>query len=563
MFVSEDKPIGHLNSLKERKIIGAHYTPTELSFFLAESIVSSYKDLPDKINILDPAIGDGELLISLLKKLKGNKDISIFGFDTDKEAVKFAQKKIKDRFNVNINFLHEDFLDYVMARMSNDLFSPELPQFDIIIANPPYVRTQLLGSQKSQLLASKFGLSGRIDLYYVFLQALTLTIKDNGRLGVITPNRILSTRSSSQIRRQIFKNFEILHIWDLGDTKLFDAAILPAVLLLKKKGNPCLQEESKFTRVYTTKQDGKAFNSADSVFDVIKGNGVFQIRDKKYLIEQGKLDLNNLYVWTLNNSKADEFSQAVIKNTKCYFGDIAKIRVGVKTTNDKVFIRSDWNLLFPNTEPELLRPIYTHNEAHPFKSHNKLKTKILYTHEVKDGERKTVDIEKYPISHEYLLNHKDELAGREYIKKAKRQWFEIWVPQNPNIWSKKKIIFRDISEKPVFWLDLSGAVVNGDCYWVELKPDISEDYLWLMLAIGNSSFIEKYYDRFFNNKLYSGKRRFITQYVEKFPLPDIDKPEAARIIELSKYIYDHTDLINNSNIMLDLNKRVFASFEIS
>ena len=48
--------------------------------------------------------------------------------------------------------------------------------------------------------------------------------------------------------------------------------------------------------------------------------------------------------------------------------------------------------------------------------------------------------------------------------------------------------------------------------------------------------ILKRVDRF-NNKLYAGRRRFITQYVEQFPLPDPDREESKTIIALAKLIH--------------------------
>ena len=68
-------------------------------------------------------------------------------------------------------------------------------------------------------------------------------------------------------------------------------------------------------------------------------------------------------------------------------------------------------------------------------------------------------------------------------------------------------------------MDLDGTIVNGDCYWLAATDDKTTVLLWLALAVGNSSFIEAFYDRRFNNKLYAGRRRFITQYVEHFPIP--------------------------------------------
>jgi adenine-specific DNA-methyltransferase len=117
------------------------------------------------------------------------------------------------------------------------------------------------------------------------------------------------------------------------------------------------------------------------------------------------------------------------------------------------------------------------------------------------------------------------------VIEAGRRWYEIWVPQDPAAWDEPKLIFPDISEKPTFWIDQGGTIVNGDCYWLKSVARENTELLWLAAAIGNSSFIEAFYDHRFHNKLYAGRRRFITQYVEKFPLPDPHTPTAKMIVE--------------------------------
>ncbi len=70
-------------------------------------------------------------------------------------------------------------------------------------------------------------------------------------------------------------------------------------------------------------------------------------------------------------------------------------------------------------------------------------------------------------------------------------------------------------------MDKEGTIVNGDCYWlINDNDNMPENILWLVLAVANSHFIEDFYDIKFQNKLYSNRRRFITQYVEQFPIPD-------------------------------------------
>jgi hypothetical protein len=116
---------------------------------------------------------------------------------------------------------------------------------------------------------------------------------------------------------------------------------------------------------------------------------------------------------------------------------------------------------------------------------------------------------------------------------------------------------------PQFWLDDTGAVVNGDCYWFDFFDHITEDEIMLALAVANSKFIEQFYDVCFNNKLYSGKRRFMTQYVEQFPLPDYKSKEAQEAINAVKKIIGNPmskqqkkHVLNEIDLLVD---RLFVS----
>ncbi len=173
-----------------------------------------------------------------------------------------------------------------------------------------------------------------------------------------------------------------------------------------------------------------------------------------------------------------------------HLSDIGKIRVGIKTTADNVFIGNDWT--GEKAKIELLRPLITHRDAGQIVAKGKSTWKVLYTHTTVDGKKVAYDIDDYPESKSYLEQHYEQLAGRNYVIKAKRNWYEIWVPQNPDSWKNRKIVFRDISEKPEFWLDETGAIVNGDCYWIDIDSSVFEDTIYLALAVVNSSFIKKY-----------------------------------------------------------------------
>lgn len=202
---------------------------------------------------------------------------------------------------------------------------------------------------------------------------------------------------------------------------------------------------------------------------------------------------------------------------------IGKVRVGVKTTADEVFIRADWGELGDDLRPEeeLIRPLMTHRDVTPWRCRPG-ERRILYPHEDQAGRATAVALEDYPRAAAYLSQHRDRLVARSYVIDAGRKWYEIWVPQSPAIWSRRKVVFPDIAEAPRFAVDESGAVVNGDCYWmVADDPDVAE----VIVAVGNSSFCTWFYDAACGNLIYAGRRRRARGDADQLATP----PGAPRI----------------------------------
>lgn len=524
---------------REIKKTGSVYTPQILSNFVADKIfqVSNFQ----KPSVLDPSCGDGNLLKAMKCKIPS---ATFTGFDLNNDALK------KTHEDIGAKTKNIDFLEYVINHSENSLFSEEIEKFDIVIANPPYIRTQVLGEKKAQQIAKDFDLSGRIDAYYAFLEGIHRVLNENGIAGIITSNRFMSVKSGSVIRERLQEHFEILHIWDFGDTKLFSAAVLPAVLLLRKNKAKKLAEP-KITTIYSTNE--KAEKDCKTIFDSGLENGVIAVDNTNFKIQTGILDTKN-DIWKIKTEETNSWQKTVDSHTYMTFGDIGKVRVGIKTTADKVFVKKNWQ----EPKPELLKPLITHDEARRFKA-KKTEYSVLYTHETINGKKVAVDISNFPISEKYLLENKTVLQNRSYIAKTNRNWYEIWVPQQPENWKKTKLVFPDISEKPVFWISKDDEIIQGNCYWI-IAENQNDDLLWLAVGVGNSSFIEKFYDLNFNNKLYSGRRRFMTQYVEKFPLPNPESELSKKIAVLSKQIYDLTGKEDTTQMQKELDAFVYTAF---
>lgn len=557
-------------SIEDRKARGAHYTPEPLAQFVAGLIRSALPaaSVQNGIRILDPAIGDASLAIAILDELARHMIpvTEIVGFDTSADAVSETRLRLGQQHpNVPLTIHVDDFLlSSASSASAQTLFSVEKNEkFEAVIANPPYVRTQVLGAVASRRLAAQFGLSGRVDLYFAFLIGIARSLKPGGIAGIIVSNRFMTTRSGAAVRHFLREAFDIIGVYDLGDTRLFEAAVLPAVLLLRKRDGAASESLASFTAVYSAPGETTDLTATD-VFAALSHSGYVALPSAEVLhVRHGTLasDSDPRSVWRLASSAGDRWLDTVSRHTAQTFGDLGRIRVGIKTTADKIFIRNDWDS-FPESErPETLRPLITHHVASQFTASPVERVpQVLYTHWVDGGKRRPIPLDRIPNAARYLEQHRTALESRSYVIDAGREWYEIWVPHDPELWSAPKLVFRDISVRPEFWIDHSGAVVNGDCYWLTGSAKASPDLLYLALAVANSRFIESFYDRRFNNKLYSGRRRFITQYVEHFPLPDATTSVSRELISLTKHRCDARDPDCHAALEAKIDALVWTAF---
>ncbi|MGW6700463.1 Eco57I restriction-modification methylase domain-containing protein [Nocardia sp. NPDC055049] len=583
---------------QERKRHGRHYTPPELARFLARRALR-HAPRATTLRVLDPACGDGELLLAVHREIASNApDVTVHltGYDLDRQAVAETTGRA-DALGVEIDCRAGDFLA-ASAQLADG-------SFDLIISNPPYVRTQQLGGATAQLLSKQFGLRGRIDLTHPFVAVAPRLLRAGGVLGLLCANRFLTTRAGSNLRRILTDELTPVELYDLGDTKLFAAAVLPAITVaLRATGPP----DCRYVSVY--EESGIEPDCTTELFDALAGDDACRVGagGRVFAVEVGVLATGDVVArapatdvrspqpsatvtapptagaepagllaprggirsgrhgdaaWRMSRPAVDHWLGRIADRTWRSFGEAARIRVGIKTTADRVFISDRWDQMDPTPEPELLRELITHHDLQPWRVAMARGTKVLYPYDLLQPRRTPIDLSEFPCAAAYLQSHEQALSGRRYVLDGGRKWFEIWVPQRPHLWGAPKLVFPDISERPRFALDRSGAVVNGDCYWISLTDlgagRAAIDLAYLLMGVANSALGLRFYDAVCGNRLYSGRRRWITQYVARLPVPDPGCPAAGEVVRRVRALLEDGVPVADSGI----DEVVAAAFGVS
>ena len=168
-------PLQHITGVQEfmglEFCVNEHVlVPRQDTEVLVESVLEV---LEPGMRVLDMCTGSGCILISLLK-LSDLVDVGGVGADISKEALRIAYRNA-EKLGVDATFLH------------SDLFAKVDGQYDIIVSNPPYIRTTVIEELKEEV---KFhdpfiALDGKEDGLYFYRKIIGEAsdyLKPKGRL---------------------------------------------------------------------------------------------------------------------------------------------------------------------------------------------------------------------------------------------------------------------------------------------------------------------------------------------------------------------------------------------
>ncbi|HZV69898.1 MAG TPA: Eco57I restriction-modification methylase domain-containing protein [Saprospiraceae bacterium] len=106
--------------------------------------------------------------------------------------------------------------------------------FDVVVANPPYIRQEELKEYKTYFERTYTTYAGTADLYVYFVEKGISFLKQHGDFIYILPNKWMRAGYGAAMRRYL-KQYAIRKILDFGDLPVFEeATTYPAILHMGK-----------------------------------------------------------------------------------------------------------------------------------------------------------------------------------------------------------------------------------------------------------------------------------------------------------------------------------------
>ena len=163
-----------------------------------------------KISVLDMCTGSGAIAISIKKQFEDVKNLKVMASDISKKALEVAKKNAKEILK------NENSIGW----LNNDLFDGITEKFDLIVSNPPYIRTadleKLPDDVKHEPIIALDGGKDGLDMYRRIRVQVPNNMKENSilimEIGYDQKEDVMSLFEDSKCLKDFAQNDRVI-IW--------------------------------------------------------------------------------------------------------------------------------------------------------------------------------------------------------------------------------------------------------------------------------------------------------------------------------------------------------------
>ncbi|WP_157807528.1 Eco57I restriction-modification methylase domain-containing protein [Hymenobacter chitinivorans] len=423
--------------------------------------------------------------------------------------------------------------------------------FDIVIANPPYMRVQTsqlsLAAQKTAYeTAYEPVAKGAYDLANLFVYlAVERLLNARGTACFIFPHKFFNAAGAEAFRGWLLQGQYVSRVAHFGSNRVFNAAdTYVAVALLGRRRH----EQLQLLKLPP--------NTDPATYDAVLP------QDEKYQtvtyeqIRQSAAYYGSPSPWILLDSVSEyDLFESFYKHGAKRLQDIVNIFAGLQTSHDKLYVLTlddeqpidtnlyrGYNELNPNikweVEKKYWKPLLKGRDVQRF---GKLESRsiVFFPYEFDSSLRtsKVPTLEELRTNnkstYEYLIKYEAEFKNREKGKASKlANWYEYLYPRNTDelLAERPRIVNMEIcTSHPNVAFNPGGFYPVTTVYtWIKY-PDTDESYDYI-LALANSR-VMWWFQKRTGDTLQGDARRMKSNYLNPFPLPPTPAPPHAAAVE--------------------------------
>lgn len=512
----------------EQTTNGAVYTPQYIREYIVDEVLEKSDCALNRCLCMDVSCGCGAFLYTLAEYIHSKTNLPfseivgrIYGVDISGTSIERAKILLSLAALNNGEELDEKaFRLYVGDSLTFDFKSlPNVADnggFDVIVGNPPYVRSKHIDPQtKANLPLWSTAKVGNADLYIPFFEIGYSLLNDKGRLGYITVNSFFKSVNARALRRFFEEREVALSIVDFGQQLVFKKKLAYTCLAFMSKepsaqlkyvkariGDVQKRKTFAYSAIEYNSLDchrGWNLNKVDVLENIRRIEEAGEPLGNKYVIKNGIATLaNNIYIF--RPTVADATYYYMERDGKCYQIERGVCRDIIKPN----ILKSESDI--KEKEEKIIFPYDA--------EYNVLPEKLL-----KD---------KYPYAYKYLLTYKDVLDARDKGEGDYGAWYAFGRTQALTDCGRK-LLFPYISDLPHFvytsqqdMLIYCGYAIYND----------SETELLILKKLLESSVFD-YYIRNTSKPYSTGYYSYAKNYVKSFGVYPFTEKERQQLLSLN------------------------------
>ncbi|EDY96073.1 hypothetical protein BACPLE_01379 [Phocaeicola plebeius DSM 17135] len=436
--------------------------------------------------------------------------------------------------------------------------------FDIIIANPPYIKEGRMSKTFFEPYKDSPYYKGKMDIWYLFACNGLDLLKSNGVLCFIATNNWITSFGASKLRDKIIKETRICNIVDFGAVMMFESASIQTMIMMFQKD----KETDNYTFDY---RKLKSYKATEKEAIAILNNSSRDNNQAEYYTPTIRRNYfyntiisfsNNTNILNLIENhdkyirlKDNEIIQGIVPNPDVvnsrnikYIPEYEIISNNIKIGDGVFVVNHNYFSSLKECEKQYIKVLYEPTNCHKYFLDNDITKDIIYI-------TKTNYKGDAPYILQHLWKYRFIMEQRRENKNGRLDYYHLHWPREESFFKQsEKILVPRKCAFPIF------AYTNKETYVMMAINIIQTKRINLKYLTGllNSKLIEFW----LKNK---GKMQGANYQLDKEPLQQI--PIAVPSIEIQTIIANLVDtiiLLNSTDKRasdLVLNSYISSNFE--